>query len=349
MLPLTLAFALGACGSDPVCAPGASVACVGAGGCMGGQVCNAAGSGFGACACGTPIVDGGPVDMFVAPDASEPDLGTPDGGPPVPCNVVTQAPCAASERCAWVSDAFDPVAGALFCVPSGPAVEGGACTVDASNHDDCGRGLACINSACERVCDLADPAAVCGPGTCVAHRELGSVAGTCIDTCDPVTQLRSDGTACGAGHSCFDQVLYGVCMPVTSVLMQGDLITGPPTPDACAAGFTPANPSADGVTWVCVALCRPVETSSSAPAGAAGLAPYTCPARGAGSPANECLFQAYFWAGTPNTVGVCFDRTGLMDPFHPGRPWPSCTTLANTDTDGDGLADNLQYGCAPPL
>ena len=34
------------------CVPGESVACVGAGGCAGSQVCNAAGSAFGACACG---------------------------------------------------------------------------------------------------------------------------------------------------------------------------------------------------------------------------------------------------------------------------------------------------------
>jgi hypothetical protein len=35
-----------------VCTPGASVACVGTGGCAGGQVCKADGSGYGACNCG---------------------------------------------------------------------------------------------------------------------------------------------------------------------------------------------------------------------------------------------------------------------------------------------------------
>jgi hypothetical protein len=35
-----------------VCTPGASVACVGAGGCAGGQACSADGAGYGACVCG---------------------------------------------------------------------------------------------------------------------------------------------------------------------------------------------------------------------------------------------------------------------------------------------------------
>src|SRR5258708_16718185 len=35
-----------------VCTPGASVACIGAGGCAGGHVCKADGSGYGACNCG---------------------------------------------------------------------------------------------------------------------------------------------------------------------------------------------------------------------------------------------------------------------------------------------------------
>jgi hypothetical protein len=40
-------------GAMTVCTPGASVACTGPGGCAGGQVCNANGSAFGACDCGS--------------------------------------------------------------------------------------------------------------------------------------------------------------------------------------------------------------------------------------------------------------------------------------------------------
>jgi len=59
MLVGGLTFAAADCGSSQSsggkCTPGASVSCVGAGGCPGGQVCASDGSGYGSCACG----DGG--------------------------------------------------------------------------------------------------------------------------------------------------------------------------------------------------------------------------------------------------------------------------------------------------
>ncbi len=60
-------------GDEPLCTPGASVACVGTGGCAGGQVCNADGTGFGACSCG-PGPDGGTNDSGMN------DSGTTDHG-----------------------------------------------------------------------------------------------------------------------------------------------------------------------------------------------------------------------------------------------------------------------------
>jgi hypothetical protein len=51
-------------------------------------------------------------------------------------------------------------------------------------------------------------------------------------------------------------------------------------------------------------------------------------------------------------VGVCFDRTDrFYDADGDGTseaPWPSCTEVANTDTNGDGVADHAALGCAPP-
>ncbi len=57
---LSLAVALSACSSaKQKCVPGESVACVGPAGCQGGQACNANGTGYGACLCGSGGGSGG--------------------------------------------------------------------------------------------------------------------------------------------------------------------------------------------------------------------------------------------------------------------------------------------------
>lgn len=61
---------------DPQCVPGESVACVGVGGCSGGQVCNADGKSFGACDCGG-LPDAGAVGET---DAGTDDAGVADAG-----------------------------------------------------------------------------------------------------------------------------------------------------------------------------------------------------------------------------------------------------------------------------
>lgn len=66
-----------ACGSSSsnggsasgACVAGASVACTGAGGCSGGQVCNASGTALGDCVCGAGT-DGGPSTSDASSDAS---------------------------------------------------------------------------------------------------------------------------------------------------------------------------------------------------------------------------------------------------------------------------------------
>lgn len=51
------------------CTPGTSTACVGPGGCAGGQTCNAQGSGYGACDCSTPVTDSASNDSGGSTDA----------------------------------------------------------------------------------------------------------------------------------------------------------------------------------------------------------------------------------------------------------------------------------------
>ena len=367
-LALAMSFLFAACGSDPeparLCTPGASVACVGAGGCAGGQVCNAAGSALGACECGT--VDAGPVDAGPGDsgtvdggqvDANVADMSGPDGG--LRCDPFTHAGCATGERCTWA--ALDPEPGMLRCVPDGTVAAGGACTTQSSGPlrgtDDCMRGSYCIDFTCAALCDPAD-AARCSGDSCVIYAGAFSnfpdpaIAGVCVQSCDVLTQLRRDGMRCATREGCYQGGAEFTCAPATRTLVHGDPIVGRPYVNACAPGFTPGL-AADGSN-VCYAHCRPVETHSGAPGGAAGLSPYSCPERGAPSP-NECRFGSFFSRDSDrrtDRVGVCFDRTGRTYDHDgvPGTaelPVPSCTTLANTDTDGDGIADHLRWGCAP--
>jgi hypothetical protein len=379
---LSSALVLSSCASEPEprCVAGVSVACVGVGGCAGGQVCNAAGSGFGPCECGAAdagIVDAGAVDAGLA-DAGPGEAGPGDAGIEdmnvadlggLRCSPIDHAACAPDERCAWVVTSTDLAQGTLRCVPAGRVVDGGACTVgpdgEATGYDDCARGLHCLSGVCKRVCDPSTPSS-CGDDLCVIYAGLfvptrggTSIAGLCSETCDPVTQLRLDGSACGPGRGCFGSLSDGAfaCAAAYSTRVHGDAIEGPLYVNACAAGFIPLFSSLDRTTTLCTALCRPVETHAGAPGGAAGVPPHACPDRGAGSPPNDCVFAATFAADPTDSrltgIGVCFDRTGrLYDADGDGTnetPWPSCAELVNTDTDGDGIPEHAEFGCAPTM
>jgi hypothetical protein len=185
------------------------------------------------------------------------------------------------------------------------------------------------------------------------------VAGICSESCDPVTQRRLDGSACGVGRGCFGSVNDAdfSCAPAYSMRVHGEVFSAPFYTNGCAPGFTPLLRELGGDGIVCVAFCRPVETHSGAPAGVAGAAPYACPDRGAASPPNECVFASLFAGDTfdpsLDAIGVCFDRTGRLYDADlngtPETPYPSCTELANTDTNGDGMADHAAFGCAPRM
>ena len=62
-------------GGGKACTPGQSIACVGAGGCSGGQICNQSGTGYGECACGSGGGDAGNSDSGSGADA-EADAGS---------------------------------------------------------------------------------------------------------------------------------------------------------------------------------------------------------------------------------------------------------------------------------
>ena len=371
-----LAVLLGGCPSDParVCSPGASVACTGAGGCTGGQVCIADGSGYGACDCGGPA-DAGPTDAGPSVDTGGTDsAGTPDDAPaagdagPTSCDPVLQTGCGTGQRCVWRILADTPESiGELACVPDGTVAEGDPCTIGpvgaATGFDDCQGGLTCAGGTCATICELVDPESCGTTGACTRYAGLFAngdddpIAGACVPTCDPVTQLRGDGSSCGPGQGCY--WLQGAtsttfaCAGAGSTAV-GATITGSVYANSCVPGATAAR-RMDGTNY-CTAFCRPVETHSGATAGAAGMSPHTCPDRGAASPPNECLFGWFLSSMDPpdprlNMLGVCFDRTGRLydsdGDTTPDAPWPSCTTLVNTDTDGDLVPQHREFGCAP--
>lgn len=352
----SLSLLSAACGDDsaaPVCTPGMSVACTGAGGCAGGQTCNAEGTAYGACDCsGTdagPAVDAGPV----ADGGS--DAGAEDGGPGT-CDVVANTGCGAGERCAWAIPAAGT--GEARCAPEGTVDAGEECTGDPeSGLDDCRGGLVCVTGTCRAICAL-DGSTACPTNTaCRMYSGLfeDEGGGVCDPICDPVTQERlTDGAAaCGSAIvSEPDTGCYGAldgpftCVPVAAAAASrthGSEVPPPPYLNSCAPGHTVL--VYDG-TYVCVAFCTPGETYVGSIANRDGLSPHTCTARGATGTTEECRYVHAFQT-TPNALGneygVCLDYARAGAP----PPLPSCTTLPNTDTDGDGVPQHVQYGCGP--
>jgi hypothetical protein len=63
------------------CVPGRSVACVGPGGCAGGQVCTPAGDSYGPCVCPPAVIDAGELAADLAPPAPDVPPLAPDAAP----------------------------------------------------------------------------------------------------------------------------------------------------------------------------------------------------------------------------------------------------------------------------
>ncbi len=348
-----------ACGSSgsgsKTCVPGESVACVGAGGCAGGQMCNAEGSGFGACDCGSTAdaghVDAGHGDGGV--DGGSPEGGARDaGGDAGPCDPVMQTGCGATGRCTWV---MDDGGTQLACVADGTLDVHSSCSVPPSGSDDCRRGLICSGGSCERICD---PTA--GPTACPTHFTCGpglGDAGVCEATCDPVRQTRGyDGAAaCGStdpsspslgcfgapngpftcGLNSFPDRTYGMPGATTA--------SGAPYVNACAAGFMPFYPNSMGIgEIICLPLCEPVASWAGNDGGRYGMSPYTCADRGATGSTVECRFLDALDRMSIDgpEVGVCFDTMQYSS-------LDSCSTVSMSDADGNGTPDYIDQGCGP--
>jgi len=142
----------------------------------------------------------------------KPHVVLPDGaGSATTCNPLTQAGCAAGEKCTWLLDALMPqYVGHVGCVADGTGAAGDSCTFGApgtTGFDNCKKGLVCGNyrggtDVCKTICDQAGGMPDCGSThVCVTYSDLFSTgdttpaaAGVCDLACDPFADNDFDGS-----------------------------------------------------------------------------------------------------------------------------------------------------------
>jgi hypothetical protein len=318
LLAVAAALLVG-CPTEPVplppsgCVPGASTACVCAGGAPGGQVC-AANRTFGPCQCGDAgMVDAGPADAgttdigavdvgLPAPDVGSVDaptteVGAIDGGSPAdagsPGTDVLPAGCVSTTigNCCGVSCSTPPHAT--------PACVGGSCGVGTclDGYADCDGNTA---NGCE--CKPPNAAGSCTSGSCAVR---GCFAG--FGDCDHVASngcesvLASDAANCGAcGASCATgrACVSGACVQCTG--------SQTPCEGACAdtqtnalhcGGCGRACPTGQScVSGTCRTVCNLGEGALCAP----------------DQPAPACCTEgrACFNAASIPTTGRCVNQAG---------------------------------------
>jgi hypothetical protein len=375
------------CGTTPpamVCVPGKSEACIGPGNCAGGQQCNAAGTGFGACDCGGQNTNdaGTGSDAGTASDAGLVDAGVVvDAGLPT-CNPSPAdggvTGCATGQRCTWVTLSIAPSTGVTTCVANGPSQLGATCIQGtpglATGADSCVAGTVCLNDKCRKLCAASDPNS-CGVDACVTYAGVFAndaetpTTGACAEGCNPITQLTTSGASCGSNKGCYlltsQTSTISVCASAGTI-GHGQLITGAAYANVCVPGASPRR-KAGTQDLECGGLCIPNEvTSTLNAADEGGVAPDSCAAKwGASPPNNGSTGEScrYLWAREVfephsrfgNVFGFCFQHAASQYDSNgdqtPDAPFPRCTAL----TTGDVLPpvanpagnDALEFWCLP--
>ncbi len=138
------------------------------------------------------------------------DMMTVDA--PGVCNPLTQAGCAANEKCTWLLDALMPqYVGHIGCAPDGTANPDEACNYGmpgATGYDMCKKGSVCGNyrggaGVCKQICDQQGGTPACdAQHVCVTYSGLfttgettPNAAGVCDRACDPILDNDFDGAA----------------------------------------------------------------------------------------------------------------------------------------------------------
>jgi hypothetical protein len=205
------------------CTPGESVACVGPGGCNGGQACNAQGTAFDPCSCTIGVGDGGFGDAADAGFGNDGDAAPADSslvdsqdGAPAPgsactdtvkyencpsyatpscpgCTSVPGVGCGYHTLCEWNDAGKDTIcSGGIFYAPAG-----GLCPLNTAGICD-GAGF-CVTGGCGGKNQPACPGACLpGQGNCVCNTQKTA----CCSGWSVNPNTNSGGTFCCGTIAC---------------------------------------------------------------------------------------------------------------------------------------------------
>ncbi len=256
------------------------------------------------------------------------------------CNPLTQAGCAAGDKCTWLVNAFTPAyLGHIGCAPDGTANVGEACGYAEPNgsaygYDNCRKGSVCSNyqggdGVCKQICDQMGGFPQCDTQhTCVVYDELFDVgsatpaaAGVCDIACNPLTDNDFDGagtasnkttSACGSDPTigCYGYPSFGT-YPQTTWSCTSE--ANPTLALRHRAPCTQANGCADPTPFVnsCSQGYLPLlyeTTNSSTVICVAMCKPKNCYAGNCGTNNDNRLGEAPHRCTTPDRAGT-FDTS----------------------------------------
>jgi hypothetical protein len=324
--------------------------------------------------------DDGPVVQIDAPP--NPNIDAP-GGPCDPLAPAGQQGCEQGQKCTWITIQDTPESvGKIGCVADGTVDLAGSCTNgpagETTGFDNCKAGNICVGGTCKDVCGFGGGAnEACAAGqACTRYADLWAngedepLYGACNPTCNPVTQMRSDGTTCGMNQGCYllvsNTTSTAVCAGAGDVAHKEE-ITGQVFANSCVPGAQPRR--RDGTTQVteCGGLCAPKDVFVTDPANAdSGARPApkaanlvtnfdaeagdravkNCEVHWLADPvSNNTSGEGcrYWWAREPfddlspfsNTVGWCFTAPNFQYDSNadqtPDAPFPRCAALSSGD------------------
>lgn len=310
-----------------------------------------------------------------------PDAGGGGGGNGAECNPVTQAGCAAGEKCSLRIPPMGTAGAATTeCLPVGDKAAGETCTFNPdpadptmTRFDDCGAGLAC-DGVCVQICAAGQA------GSCTVEAEacvringffadVGS--GNDVGVCAPECDLLDPAAVCGATNGCYglfetgESICANVAGGAENLTFKQPCTPNPDeNPTGCflnsaPIGGTPSYTEAYGgdEQGKITAWCSPIDLNSDVdpadaggdPVGACGTTRLQTTQDGTGDPA-QCRSLNTTYTNTthvPADWGFCVDPADDLIPADMDPAWGNCLTIdMATLTDADPDNDTLVFpGC----